>query len=198
MLEVPDLVLIVVNKPVTELDPGAHGTHASHSTFEAMFGDRYLMLQLRTSDIMLEEGWIWDNYTLVTQDMDTHSKLRLVDDRYLSVGSCNWNNRGYLYEGELNVSVLDQDFVTDARSRIFQQLAGVAAPMLTGDLQQDIALIRELAQDNQDRLDWWTDNIEDMDLDEVESRWPVEGPQGFVFPLDFPDWYVLDAGPDAF
>jgi len=34
------------------------------------------------------------------------------------------NNRGYKYEGEMNVSVLNEEFTTDARQQIFEQLVG--------------------------------------------------------------------------
>jgi phosphatidylserine/phosphatidylglycerophosphate/cardiolipin synthase-like enzyme len=40
------------------------------------------------------------------------------DDVFLSVGSCNENDRSMVYEGELNVAVYDAAWVNEARRRV--------------------------------------------------------------------------------
>lgn len=37
--------------------------------------------------------------------VDTHAKIMIVDDEWYTIGSCNINERGFLYEGEMNIGV---------------------------------------------------------------------------------------------
>ncbi len=37
--------------------------------------------------------------------IDLHAKIMIVDDEWYTIGSCNINDRGFLYDGEMNVSV---------------------------------------------------------------------------------------------
>jgi len=86
MLAAPELVFIVVTYDVSAWDGGAMYTYLSDSSFLAQFPDRYLLLQLRSAALHTEEGELWDDVYFYLQDISTHSKLRLVDDRYLTAG----------------------------------------------------------------------------------------------------------------
>ena len=195
----PDLVLIVVTKPVSRYDGGAKYTYLSDAEFRERYPDRYLLLQLRALDLYLEVGWLWDTVELQAIDMDTHSKIRIIDDRYVSVGSCNFNNRGYKYEGELDVSVLDEDFAIDARERVFENLVGSEwAGMLSDDPKNNLDVFALAAESNQEILDWWEDNGGDFNVDEAVDEWRSRAPSGFVYPLEIDDNYAFDVGPDAF
>jgi phosphatidylserine/phosphatidylglycerophosphate/cardiolipin synthase-like enzyme len=194
-----DLVLIVVTKPVSSLDGGSKYTWLAHDSFLSAYPDRYLLLQLRTWALVLEEGWVYDEAWLAAEDMDTHSKLRIIDDRYVSLGSCNWNNRGYLYEGEVNVSVLDTAFAQDARERVFENLVGPDwEDYLSDDGQNNLDVLALAAESNEEIEEWWVENDWDLDLDEAEDTWDVYRPSGFVLPLEIEDDYWFDVGPDAF
>lgn len=195
----PDLVLIVVTKPVSVWDGGAKYTWISDETFRSMFPDRYLLLQLRSTELLTDPDAWGDEAEVVVQDIDTHSKIRVVDDRYVSVGSCNFNNRGYLYEGEMDVAVLDDTFATDARERVFENLVGPEwAGLLSDDARNNFDVLRMAAAENQERLDWWVDHAGDLDADEAEAQWRSTAPSGFVYPLQIDDDYEWDVGPDAF
>ena len=85
----PDLVLIVITKDVSDWDGGAEYTWESDATFRDLFPDRYLLLQLRSVALLTDPDAWFTEAEVVTSDIDTHSKIRLVDDTYLSVGSCN-------------------------------------------------------------------------------------------------------------
>ena len=101
MAQVPDLRLIVITKPINEwTDPGCAQTYIANAEFESAFPNRYLLLQLRAYDTHVT--WGIDETDAVFADMDTHSKMLIVDDKFMSVGSANKNNRGMVYEGELN------------------------------------------------------------------------------------------------
>ncbi len=199
MLSEPDLVLIVVTMDVSPWDGGAMYTYLADSSFRAQFPDRYLMLQLRSAELSTEEGYLWDDVYFTLQDLDTHSKLRLVDDVYLSVGSCNMNNRGYLYEGELDISILDQGVATEARRTILSQLVGPDYDhRLSDDMAANLELLREAAESNAAIAAWWEANKDDLDADEAEARWLSYQPSGFVYPLEISGDYEWDVGPDLF
>ncbi|MDP6883778.1 MAG: phospholipase D-like domain-containing protein, partial [Rhodospirillales bacterium] len=119
-----DKIYIVVTMDVWDVDGGKKYTYLADNTLRSLFPDRYLMMELRTVDLVVEDGWLSDEVVFHQQWISTHSKLRIIDDRYLSVGSCNFNNRGYKYEGELNASVLDEATATSARRQVFATLVG--------------------------------------------------------------------------
>lgn len=195
----PDLRLIVVTKDVSDYDGGAKYTYLSDATLRQRYPDRYLLLQLKTADLYLDEGVLWDDIEVVVDDMDTHSKIRIIDDVYLSVGSCNFNNRGYKYEGEMNVSVYDEETSTTARRRVFENLVGPEWDhLLTDDAINNFDVLAMVAEDNTDILDWWEDHADDLSLASAAAQWEVYRPSGFVYPLEISSDYVFDVGPDAF
>jgi len=199
MIAVPDLVLVVVTYNVSNWDGGAMYTYLADSSFRAQFPDRYLLLELKTAALHTEEGYVWDDVYFYLQDINTHSKLRLVDDRYLSVGSCNMNNRGYKYEGEMNLSVLDADMATEARRTILEQWVGPDFDhRLSDDMGDNLALLREVAESNAEIAAWWENNKDDLDADEAEAQWRSYQPSGFVYPLEISGGYEWDVGPDLF
>lgn len=196
----PELVLIVITQAVSDTDGGAKYTYLSDAIFRARYPDRYQLLQLTSAELTVEEGWVWDDAAVEVAPIFLHSKLRIVDDRYLSVGSCNMNNRGYLYEGELNVAVLDEGFATDARRRIFADLVGPAwRELLTDDARNNFDVLALAAQSNAEALAWWDAYAEDFDdADDAEAAWSADHPSGFVYPLQIGEGYWWDVGPDAF
>jgi phosphatidylserine/phosphatidylglycerophosphate/cardiolipin synthase-like enzyme/subtilisin family serine protease len=65
-------------------------------------------------------------YTLNYPDGILHSKLILVDDEALSVGSANANPRGFFFDTELNLMLDHAETVTDFRQRLWAHNLGVA------------------------------------------------------------------------
>jgi len=196
----PDLVLIVATQPMADTEGGAKFSYLSAATLEALFPGRTLFLQLRAADLILEDGFVWDTVTLVSQDISLHSKLRVLDDRYLSVGSANWNNRGLLFEGELNVEVLDADLVTALRQEIFSQLVGpVWTPWLSDDAWNNLQVLEMAAESNAEILEWWELWDEFLDVEEAQAELDAGWwPSGWVQPLSFSGDYWWDVGPDVF
>ena len=129
----------------------------------------------------------------------THSKLRIIDDTYLSVGSCNFNNRGYKYEGELNVSVLDATTARQARREVYANLVGPYWwEYLTDDPHNNFIVLQAAADSNQELAEYWTDNAPLMTLDEADEWWPDYRPSGFLYPLEIANDWEWDVGPDLF
>jgi phosphatidylserine/phosphatidylglycerophosphate/cardiolipin synthase-like enzyme len=65
-------------------------------------------------------------YTLQYDHGITHTKLILVDDQALSVGSANANPRGFFFDSELNVMLDDPEAVKSFRERLWAHNLGVA------------------------------------------------------------------------
>lgn len=81
------------------------------------------------------------------EEVDNHGKLMIIDDLFLTVGSCNINDRGFEFEGELNVAVADADLARGSRLRLWRLALGDDAA-LTGEIERDVALWRERAERN--------------------------------------------------
>ncbi len=122
MIERPNLHLVVITPPMKEWsDPGCEWTYRSNDLF-AGFDDRYLLLQLRSFDYAWDIDGSSDKAKGHFVNIDVHSKMLIVDDVFLSVGSANKNNRGMLYEAELNLAVVGEAVVRDWRRRILANL----------------------------------------------------------------------------
>ncbi len=200
MTEVPNLRLLVVTKPVSEwTDPGCSWTHYTHQELLAAFPDRYATYQLRSFDTVVT--WGIDETEERFQDMDVHSKMLIVDDKFMSVGSCNKNNRGIVYEGELNVAVLDPVWVREQRRRIFANMLP-AGTVPTDDVATWWVQFSDAASWNDYVWDNWDAEGGDIDLGDISNPDPLPleyTPDGFIYGLTFrtvSDCLIEDVGPD--
>ena len=199
LLDKPQVELIVVTKPVADYDGGAKYTYLSDQLFRDLVPDQYLLLQLKTFDVVLEEGTFWDTRDLYFQDIDTHSKLLIVDDHFMSVGSANKNNRAMLYDGELNVAVLDEEWVRAERTRLFENLVGPdRAAQVSDDPDANFELLAEVAELNDQLQADWEVWIDELSLDAILDLAEIYRPDGFVYTLEIEDDYWWDVGPDMF
>ncbi|MCA9519664.1 MAG: hypothetical protein KC609_01770 [Myxococcales bacterium] len=198
MQQVPGLLLIVVTKAITDSDGGKKYTYLAHKAYRDNFPERYLMLQLKSFDVTSFPTSDGPMNTVYFEPIDTHSKITIIDDLYLCVGSANKNNRGLKYEGELNVAVVDADFVKEQRRSIFRHLVGAAlADQIGDDADANFALLRDTATANDERETFWRDAIATMSAAEIDAASDMR-PDGFVYPLDFTSTYILDVGPDLY
>ena len=195
----PELRVVVVTMPVSEWDPGLKYTYLAWEKLTRLYPDRVLFLQLRTWDLVAVEDWLYDDAYFYDLQVNTHSKLRIVDDAYVSVGSCNFNNRGYLYEGELNVAVLDDRTAAQARARVMENYVGAEyAPYLTGEMDNDMDVLALAAENNALIAEYWSDWASSYDdITKIKADWETYQPSGFVHPVTFSDDY-FDVGPDVF
>lgn len=184
MNEHPDMHMVVITKPVSVADGGKKYTVLGDDHFRTQFPDRYLLLQLK-SFARREEP----EPEVFFVNMDVHSKIQFVDDVYLCVGSANKNNRGLLYEGELNVAVYDPPMVGSARDRVLINLVGAElADQVIGKSGAEIfATLKTLAEANAAvEAELLADPTADVQ------------PQGFVYPLAIEPGWLLEVGPDVF
>jgi phosphatidylserine/phosphatidylglycerophosphate/cardiolipin synthase-like enzyme len=82
---------------------------------------------------------------IVLEEVDNHAKLMIVDDLFLTVGSCNINDRGFEFEGELNLAVVDPALAQGLRLRLWRDHLGEGAA-LTGDIDNDVRVWKEIAE----------------------------------------------------
>lgn len=178
MDEKPGLRLVVLTRPVTRMDPGCAPTKKAYDLFASRYPDRFLYLTTKAFDPV---GGRFDGYA----EIFLHSKMLVVDDVFMSVGSANKNNRGLVYELEMNAAVLDRPFVTAARRRMLRAVYPEVPE--TDDVATWFAALREVASDNT-RV--FTRN--------QDPENPVERPRGFLHVLDLPGSCAFpDVGPDA-
>lgn len=196
MREEPGLRLVVITKPINEwTDPGCRWTYESAELFAKEFPGRFLFLQLRAFDTQVT--WGVDETDAHFQNMDVHSKLFIVDDKFLSVGSANKNNRGMIYEAELNLAVFDAEWVRLARRRVL----GNVLP--SGEAPEDgasawFAQLAKAASYNDAVYARW--DAEGMDISLDGAPVPVDyRPRGFLYTLPFrtvSDCLFESVGPD--
>ncbi len=196
MAQVPDLRLIVITKPINEwTDPGCAQTYIANAEFESAFPNRYLLLQLRAYDTHVT--WGIDETDAVFADMDTHSKMLIVDDKFMSVGSANKNNRGMVYEGELNAAVLDAAFVSQERRRILANILPAGTPATNDPVTWWNQLIGAAGTNDAAYAAW---DAEGFDLNLNGAPVPPEyRPSGLVYSLHFgalADCLMESVGPD--
>ncbi len=195
MLQEPSLHVVAVTIDVAAWDPGAKYTYLFDSALRELFPARYRLYHLLATDLVVDD--VGARFDVVP--IYTHSKLRIIGDRYVSLGSCNVNNRGYLFEGELNVSVLDADFARAARDRVLGDWAGPeAAVTLPDDPAAVLAHLDGVAASNAEHLAWWEANVARLSPAEAEAEWRTRAPSGWLYPLEPTADYLFDVGPDLF
>jgi phosphatidylserine/phosphatidylglycerophosphate/cardiolipin synthase-like enzyme len=59
--------------------------------------------------------------------INLHAKIMVIDDEWYTIGSCNLNDRGLLWEGELNVATQHQS-AKSLRKNLFKEHLEVACP----------------------------------------------------------------------
>jgi hypothetical protein len=192
----PNVKLVVVTKPINEwTDPGCPWTYKSHELFKTKYPNRYMLLQFRAFDWIVT--WGIDETEGKFADMDTHSKMLIVDDKFMSVGSANKNNRGMIYEGEMNVAVLDPAWVRDARHEIFANFLPPGTPE-TDDVATWWGQLAQAAMANDAVYAAW--DAEGFDINLNGAPLPAQyTPHGLLYSMDFgpsTDCLIESVGPD--
>jgi phosphatidylserine/phosphatidylglycerophosphate/cardiolipin synthase-like enzyme len=196
MTSQPSLELVVITKPINEFtDPGCEWTYRTSQELATRFPTRFHLFQLRSFDTQEVFGFQETESRFV--DIDVHSKLLIVDDVFVSVGSCNKNNRGVTYEGELNVAVYDAAWARDARRRVLSLILpeGITP---SDDARTWVEQLATAAAWNQRVWDEWDATGGDLDLDGDPLPMSYQ-PEGLLYPLvfDVPDECLIEGvGPD--
>lgn len=201
MAEAPDLEVVVIVRPVSEwTDTGCQWTYITLNALEDAYPERFHPFYLRSFDTV-EVFALFDETEARFVDHDIHSKLLIVDDLFLSVGSANKNNRGLVYEGEMNLAVVDAAWVSEQRRRVVQGVLPSFATAADEALGPDgwIEQLKVTAAWNQGVVEAWDDDSFDLDLDgaPLPARYQ---PEGFVYPLAFgrpDDCFIEGVGPEG-
>ncbi len=53
--------------------------------------------------------------------VNTHAKIMVIDDEWFTIGSCNINERGFIYEGEINVGLHSPEEALQFRMRLWSE-----------------------------------------------------------------------------
>ncbi len=197
MEEVPTLQLVVFVRPVNEFtDPGCEWTYITNERLASRFPDRYTLLQQQAFDATRNDFGIDETRGHFVR-MDIHAKMLIVDDVFMSIGSANKNNRGAVYEGEMNVAVYDAAWVRAQRMRILELILPPGMDAMV-DSEGWIEQLTNAASWNDFVRENWDDEGDDLNLngDPLPDRYI---PQGFVYSLSFPssdECLIEGVGPD--
>ncbi len=177
---VPGLHLLVVTNDISEwTDPGCLWTAVTHQELLERFPGRYHYARLTTFG--RTQFGIADGVRGRFADLVIHSKLLLIDDVFMTVGSCNTNNRGFLYEYEMNVNVFDSTTVTEIRREVVSNLLGTQE---ISDHHLDwIQAFDETVEHNANVETWWRSR-DGMSLSDGLPLPEFAQPKGFLFPLE--------------
>ena len=79
-----------------------------------------------------------------------HAKVGIVDDRWLTVGSANLNNRGFGGDTKLNISLADPHVAADMRLALWMEhlQASLEEASTLRDIERGFAALREQAEAN--------------------------------------------------
>lgn len=194
----PDLVLMVLTNEIGRSDGGKKWTIHMDETLRAAAGDRYVLLQPRAFDVQTGAEAQDGRKRLHDLPIYLHSKLMIVDDRLLVVGSANKNNRSLLYDGEMNAAVLDPAVAKGAREAVLKAWVGdLRADRVSDDAAANLALLREVADFNQQVVEGWSERWPGLSDADIEADRALR-PLGIVFPYRPEGEFTLDPGPDTF
>ncbi|MHB1419540.1 MAG: phospholipase D-like domain-containing protein [Bacillota bacterium] len=144
----PNLTLIVVTIPdyLSKMEvgeswkfatPSSYWTAKAFNTIKAVHKDFCLFyLQMFGYDV---------NSKPIFVPVYIHAKIMIVDDLWCTIGSCNVNDRGFLYEGEINVAALDQPSAKELRIKLWTEHMEAPCPE---DLTKAVNLWRQHAGEN--------------------------------------------------
>lgn len=126
----PKLIVIVVTLPdmlaVSEAlgfglaSPSTYWTDKALQTLEKAIPNWH-PFKLMVSDVDAAGDRIY-------VDVDTHAKLMIIDDAWYTIGSCNVNERGFIYEGEMNVAAVDSKEAHRLRKRVWNEHLQMKTP----------------------------------------------------------------------
>lgn len=84
-----------------------------------------------------------------------HAKVGIVDDLWMTVGSANLNNRGFVNDAELNVTVVDRRVASQLRVALWTEHAQATYLDVSAlqDVERGMAALRAQAQENAGRVE---------------------------------------------
>lgn len=83
-----------------------------------------------------------------------HAKVGIADDRWLTVGSANLNNRGFLNDAELNISVVNPQAARELRVSLWSEhlRASLDDAQSLHDIERGLEALERQAQENFERV----------------------------------------------
>ena len=81
-----------------------------------------------------------------------HAKVGIVDDRWLTVGSANLNNRGFLNDAELNIAVANPQAASELRVSLWAEhlQASLDDVVMLQAVERGLESLQRQAQENFD------------------------------------------------
>jgi hypothetical protein len=118
-----------------------------------------------------------------------HSKFLLADDRYMTIRSCNANERGFQLDSELNIAVDDAKLAAGFRKRLWAHNLGVTEAVIGAWSPGDFIAQWDAVANANALL-----AAQDMPGEGI-VRWDYTKATG-IWHVEIPD-YLADSGSDA-
>lgn len=180
LLEEPDLKVIIVG-PMEPNLPGFIGSMIAKMSVNDLKNNLATLRRAGAGRVQ--------TYSLISQhnaiserrrQIYVHSKIMIVDDRWITVGSANIDKNGFKDSSELNLGITSQKLAQELRIRLWQEhLQDYASTADMRDFNQGFCAWERLAGDNGRRV----------------SR--NEGIKGHVYYYNFEEMDLLPPYPDA-
>ncbi|MDY7546367.1 hypothetical protein RGU75_08980 [Glaciimonas sp. CA11.2] len=74
--------------------------------------------------VLIAKLYTQDSHSNRCREIYIHSKLMIIDDVFLTLGSANMNVRSMVVDSEINISCVNAEFARGARERVWGNLAG--------------------------------------------------------------------------
>ena len=112
------------------------------------------------------------------REVEIHTKILLVDDFFMTIGSANINERSMKDDGEINISVTDKEIVKKFRIDLWKRLTGLEGTFWSSEylgegtvpsgIKTGIKDIKERAEKNKQRMKnkkWLRGEVMPLDID---------------------------------
>lgn len=132
----------------------------SWDTLQNTIGLTVSIARLRTSGVVGDQ--------MAYREIYIHSKLMIIDDVFVTLGSANMNQRSMSVDSEINFGATGSDWASKLRERVFSLLSGTATP---GSGDRDQALIV---------YNLWDGRMKDNRNIQKAGKEPM---QGFILPF---------------
>nr|WP_321852206.1 phospholipase D-like domain-containing protein [Burkholderia diffusa] len=120
--------------------------------------------RLRTSGVV--------NHQMAYREIYIHSKLMLIDDVFVTVGSANMNQRSMSVDSEINIAATGHEWASKLRGRVFSLLSG-GATSGSGDRDR-VPVVFDIwegrMKDNRDIQKAGTENLQGFILPFIDRR----------------------------
>eukprot|EP01102_Stenamoeba_stenopodia_P013684 TRINITY_DN4473_c1_g1_i1.p1 TRINITY_DN4473_c1_g1~~TRINITY_DN4473_c1_g1_i1.p1 ORF type:complete len:974 (+),score=221.89 TRINITY_DN4473_c1_g1_i1:104-3025(+) len=144
----PDLKVIIVTAVKTDLPSGIVGELFDWSQ-DHIIEHLHLIHSVAPDRVGIYGLVRQDDLSERVKPIYVHSKLSIVDDEFLVIGSTNMDNMSFFYSSELSATVISSDLAKETKVRLFQEhLGNFYRPEMKDDFSLAFDAFQRIATNN--------------------------------------------------